>query len=393
MTRHHGAGGRHAAGFSLVELTIALAVSSLVTAAVFAMLDPANGAFLTQPEAVDVAQRGRTVVDAIARDVTGAGGVPSVAAADARRAAAAIFPYRIGRRGADPPGTFDASRMATWRVSPAGPQAVLATPLASASGATSVVPGSGCHVGSPSCGFAPGMTVGAFSHSGIVDLYSVVSVSGPTLVLQHNQADSARVYPPGETTLAEVVVGTYFFSRDAVTGVGQLRRYDGDNGADVPVADHIESLVFELWGEADPPRVVTVSGVEHASYGPAPPPVSLQPTSYPAGENCAFSRAATGEAVPRLQVLGGAPALVPLPGSLLTDGPWCPDALSPIRYDADLLRVRQVVVSLRSEAASDTLRGPAGALFARAGRARSTRVVPDRRMRLVVSPLGLSGGL
>lgn len=381
-----------ARGFSLVELMIALAVSTLVTAGVFAMLDPANGAFRTQPEAADVSQRGRAAVDALVRDVAGAGGSPFLAAG-AGREVAAIFPYRIGRRGADPPGSFNASRLAVWRVDATAPQAQLASPLASASGSTTIAPGAGCHDGAPSCGFAPGMTVAAFSHSGVVDLFTIISASGATLMLQHNQADSARVYPPGDTTLAEVRVSTHVFRRDPATGVGQLRRYDGDNGADVPVADHLESLSFELWGEAEPPRVMSVSATERATYGPPPPPVSLQLTAYPPGENCAFTRTGTGNAVPRLAVLSGAPALVPLPASLLTDGPWCPDALSPIRYDADLLRVRQVVVSLRAEAAPDGLRGPAGTLFARAGTARSTRVVPDRRVRLSVAPANARGGL
>ncbi|MFN7915402.1 MAG: hypothetical protein U0Q55_08675 [Vicinamibacterales bacterium] len=380
-----------AGGFSLVELAVALAVSTLVTTAVFAMLDPANGAFRTQPEAVDVAQRGRAAVDALVRDLAGAGGVPFAASTPAR-SAAAVVPYRIGRRSADPPGSFDPSRIAVWQVAPEAPYAPLASALASAAGTATIAPGPGCQA-RPSCGFVPGMAVAAFSHSGIVDLFSIVAVNGAALVLQHNQADSARVYPPGETVLAEVRVGTYFFRRDPVSGAGQLRRYNGDTGADVPVVDHVESLAFELWGEADGPRVVAVAGTEKASYGPAPPPVSVQPTAYPPGENCAFARGPMGEAVPRLQGLGGASALVPLPASLLTDGPWCPDALSPIRYDADLLRVRQVVVSLRTEAATDALRGPAGWLFARAGTARSTRVVPDRRIRLAVALPGTGGGL
>lgn len=383
-----------AEGFSLVELVVSLAVSTLITAAVFAMLDPANGAFRTQPEAVDLAQRGRAVVDAVLRDLGNAGEVARLAAGDAApRTAAAIFPYRIGRRSPDPPGSFDQSRIASMTVSGTAPQAVLASALASASGTVAVAPGPGCWSGSPSCGFEAGMPVAVFSHSGIVDLYSVTATNGASLTLQHNLADSARVYPPGKATIAAVRAATLFFRRDAVSGVGQVRRYDGDNGADVPVADHIEALSFELWGDAEPPQVLAGTVTARTTYGPLPPPAGTALTAYPAGENCAFARGTVGEVVPRLAALGSGGALVPLPSSLLTDGPWCPDDLSPIRYDADLLRVRQIVVSVRAEAAVDSLRGPAGVLFARAGTSRTTRVVPDRRIRLAVSPAGLNGGL
>lgn len=378
-------------GFSLVELLVALAVSTLVTAGVFAMLDPATGAFSMEPDAADVVQRGRTIVDAVLRDVASAGGAPMIASvASRRRQAAAVFPYRLGRRSPDLPGIVDTSRLAFWGVDPTGPQAPLASPLASASGSTSIAFGPGCHDGVPTCGFDVGMTVAALSHSGIVDLYSITGISGATVMLQHNQADAARVYPPGQTILVAVRLATYFFRRDSLTGIGQLRRYDGDNGADTPVTDHVESLSFELWGDADPPQ--PAQGQQSATYGPAPPPLTAQWTAYPPGENCAFARAATGAVVPRLASLGGGD-MVPLQASLLTDGPWCPDALSPIRYDADLLRVRQIVVSIRAEAASDALRGPIGPLFARSGTARAFRWVPDRRLRLVVSPSGLDGGI
>jgi hypothetical protein len=84
--------------------------------------------------------------------------------------------------------------------------------------------------------------------------------------------------------------------------------------------------------------------------------------------------------------------LVRLSAADLTDGPWCPDAASPSRYDADLLRVREVRITLRAEAALPSLRGPAGLLFTYAGTARGTRVVPDRTIRLSIAPraLGLS---
>jgi hypothetical protein len=88
--------------------------------------------------------------------------------------------------------------------------------------------------------------------------------------------------------------------------------------------------------------------------------------------------------VSRLPALGSGAALVPLAAELLTDGPWCPDAASPNRWDADLLRVRRVDVVIRVEAALDALRGPAGVLFSRPGTA-SARFVPDREAKVSIA--------
>ena len=96
-------------GFSLVELLVALAITLLVTSAVFAMLDPAGSAFQVQPEAADTLQRLRGATDALRRDVMSAGNGPSTARSPNPSAliAAAIFPARIGRRSPDAAGTFN----------------------------------------------------------------------------------------------------------------------------------------------------------------------------------------------------------------------------------------------------------------------------------------------
>ena len=87
-------------GFSLIELLVALTVALLVTSAVFAMLDPAGGAFQVQPEAADTLQRLRAGADVLRRDLMSAGGGPStVRSSDSSTlTAASIFPARIGRR-------------------------------------------------------------------------------------------------------------------------------------------------------------------------------------------------------------------------------------------------------------------------------------------------------
>ena len=98
--------------------------------------------------------------------------------------------------------------------------------------------------------------------------------------------------------------------------------------------------------------------------------------------------------MPRLATLGtGNSALVPLTADQLTNGPWCPDASNLNRWDADLLRIRKVGVTLRVEAAANALRGPAGVLFTRGGTSRTGNTwVPDQEIRFQVSPRNLNLG-
>jgi hypothetical protein len=67
----------------------------------------------------------------------------------------------------------------------------------------------------------------------------------------------------------------------------------------------------------------------------------------------------------------------------LTDGPWYPDALSPDRFDVDLLEIRRVRVHVRMQAPA-AFRGPAGPLFARSGTA-TFQAIPDRRVQFDVA--------
>jgi hypothetical protein len=116
-----------------------------------------------------------------------------------------------------------------------------------------------------------------------------------------------------------------------------LIQYDGTENADVPVLDHVVGLTFEYYGD------------------------------------------------PML------PGLTPVTAAELTDGPWRPDGASPDRWDADLLRIRSVGVTVRVEAALAALRGPAGLLFTNGGTAReASRWIPDQEIRFRVSPRNLN---
>jgi hypothetical protein len=134
--------------------------------------------------------------------------------------------------------------------------------------------------------------------------------------------------------------------------------YDGAR-SDVPLLDHVVDVRFAYLGDPRPGSVVaSVPGISNCAYVGSPP-------------------------MPLLADLGGrAPKL--LRAAQLIDGPVCGEA--PNRFDADLLRIRRVMVSLRLEAESAEFRGTAGA-FATAGLSRSgTKYVPDLQAVIDVAP-------
>jgi type II secretory pathway pseudopilin PulG len=188
------------------------------------------------------------------------------------------------------------------------------------------------------------------------------------------------------------VATTYWLKTDDATATYQLMSVDGTSGVDVPVVDHVVALAFEYLGDPQPPLMrkplAEVNG-PWTTYGPKPSTTAVAP--FAAGENCVFADDGSGTPQPRLAMLGGGASLVALTASLLTDGPWCPSDTAPDRWDADLLRVRSIVVRLRVQAALTTLRGPASALFAHGGTSRGGHQwVPDLEVRFQVSPRNLN---
>ncbi len=128
---------------------------------------------------------------------------------------------------------------------------------------------------------------------------------------------------------------------------------DGDR-SDLPLVDHVVDLRFTYY--VDP----AADGVRAScAYAPGTPPIPL------------------------LDELGGtAPALVSQ--SRLTDGPVCGQA--PHRFDADLLRVRRIGVTIRLETESAALRG-SGPLFSTPGTsAGGSKYVPDVQVTFEVAP-------
>lgn len=185
--------------------------------------------------------------------------------------------------------------------------------------------------------------------------------------------------------IAPYEMRTYHLKTDG-DGIWQLMQYDG-HASDQPAVEDVVALDVEYFGEARPPvATVTEHGAVRVTYGPAPPPIAIDDPAdaWGPGENCTIATA-EGRYAPRLTALdpGG---LIPLDERHFTDGPWCPDASTAFRFDADLLRVRRVRVKVRVQAAHP-FRGLAGRWFLNSGSGGDpARLVPDEHIVIDIAP-------
>jgi len=355
---------RFEAGFSLVEALVAAALGLVVVAAAFAVVSPAVRTAQAQPAMADMQQRARVALDAVALDLRAAGS--GLVSSDAFGGAlgrffAPVLPRRLGLRQAHP---FDVARddvLTVYSVGDGLRQARLAEPLW-ADGRLVTSPSPGCPPVEVVCGFRPGTTLIVFDQTGRFGLFLLASVDALAGQVKPLGVSALEPYPSG-SAVAEVTARTYYFD-DAAR---QLRRYDGQV-TDVPVVDDVVDVTFRLAGDAEPP------------IRPKPPDGTA---------NCLYD--AGGGPVGGLQVLSPLPpALVALPLSMLADGPWC--GSGDYRYDADLLRVRQVRIRITLQATSDFLRAR-GPGYRHAGSGHDAlRLLPDLSLSVAVAPRPLSGG-
>ena len=392
----------HDRGFSVLETVLAVALTMVVAAAALVLLDPAEAAFSAVPETADMQQRLRVAADTLSAALMMAGAGPASGryAGGLHRLFAPVLPYRIGRRGNASPGSFTADTVTVLFAAFPAVQTTTSIPVTAGNAALRVNAGAACprdSDGTPRllCGFEAGTTILIADEAGRHDVFTVAAVEGDVAQLAvHRPPGDADTTYPARSLVIEVVARTFARRTDTVKGLNQLVSYDGSDRADVPVADDLVAMKFDYYGDPDPPTLIVPPenpAGPWTSYGPAPPKIGVQSTAYPEGENCIFARDEAGRVVPRLAQLGSTSALVYLTATQLSDGPWCPDGGSADRYDADLLRIRAIGVTLRVQSALDALRGPAGPLFLHAGSARdSRRWVPDREVRFLVTPRNLN---
>jgi hypothetical protein len=245
------------------------------------------------------------------------------------------------------------------------------------------------------------MQVALFDGTGGYDLLTIADVQGGAL----------RFRPPTEGSILPLAAGsaiTPVVSRSYYLNESEARvyRFDGSQSR-VPIVDNIVQLRFEYRGEPVPPlprRDASDPVGPWTTYGPRPPSAGTLGSAleYGPGESCIFEMSG-GRHEPRLDNwLGSLPSgsLVGLPLDRLADGPWCPGQATRTgvaiagRFDADVLRIRAVRVTMRVQAGSALVRGlnpPGRLLFAHPGSARSSSsYLPDRVTSFEVTPPNLN---
>ncbi len=397
------AGGRRGErGFTIVEMMIAMLIMVGVTGVVFSLLDPAKGTYRTQPEVSDMQQRLRVGSTFLADDLVMAGaGAPAGGSllGSLMNFFAPVQPYRVGLIGSDvTAGVFYRPDVITVMYIPSNAaQTTLSSAMPQVSSELKVHAQIECPSNDALCGFHTGQRILIFDETGSWDDMTVTAVQTSALHLQHNHSVAgntlSKKYGAG-AQVAEVVQRTYY--RSAATN--RLMYYDGDQ-RDEAVVDNVVDLAFEYYADPRPPTMlkpVTDPSGPWTTYGPRPPALGVVGSpGWPAGENCVFSvHPGTGTHGSRLADLApNSQSLVALSSASLTDGPWCPDAASPNRFDADLLRIRKIGVLLRVQVASAQLRGPAGVLFRQAGQSNGgNTLVPDQEVRFQVTPRNFNLG-
>ena len=239
--------------------------------------------------------------------------------------------------------------------------------------------------------------------SGAYDTFAITDVQLNVLHVERTGGSLTRTdYQPNTTTIVQVASIVYSLKIDAAAGTYQLVSSDS-GGAEVPVVDHLVALKFEYYGESQPPELIARCRPLRRDPGRRTArrrrrfDEQIPTHGYPAGENCTFMidpvERTAGAAARGSRRQRSASALVPLADTQLTDGPWCPDETNVNRWDADLLRIRKIGVTLRVQAANAALRGPASVLFAHGGTSRSrNRWLPDLQVRFDVTPRNLAFG-
>jgi len=353
VTRHRDA------GFTLAETLVATVLTMLVTGAVFTMINPRTAIAHAQPEASDMQQRARVGADAVVRDLLAAGaGVDT--GPDAGSLASflpPIIPRRMGLSGADADTVARADAVTLVWALAGFAQTTSSAILSTAAPTLALVGGPPCPGGSSLCGMNEGSDVLAFDDLGHFDLFRIAGIAGGVADLRRHAATGGYTYPAG-ARIVSAIARTYYL--DAVNR--QLRVSDGYL-SDAPVIDNVVGLTLTYFGD------------------PAPP-VHPRPES---GANCLYDAAGNPVVLARLASAG---SLAPLPLTMLNDGPWCGEAGN--RFDADVLRIRQVRVSLRVQSGDAMFRG-SGAFFAVPGTAtRADQLLPDVVITVDAAPRNLS---
>lgn len=353
------------AGYTLVELLISAAIMITVTGAIFSLMNPAQGSGQVQPEIADLQQRMRIGSEVLFKELTmaGAGPYQGDTTGSLINFFAPILPRRIGQLNADPATgsqSFKTDRITLVYIPNSYSQTTITSPMPNVSAELKVKDQPHCPQGRNLCGFSVGMGVVIFDSSGHFDNFFVTQVQESAGHLQHRGQQFSVSYDSG-AQVTEIVSYTYYLDRTT----NQLRRYDGLQ-TDVPIVDNVVDLRFDYFGDPQPP---------------------MQPKPAPGSSNCLYDAAGNYLNLPVLAATDG--SLATLTAAMLTDGPYCGGGDN--QFDADLLRIRKVRVTLRMQVASPALRGglAVDGTTQRYG-AGGERYVPDYVVSFDVTPRNLN---
>jgi len=352
------------AGFSIVESLLSMALMVVITGAVFAFVNPNTAISQAQPEAMDMQQRARIGSDMLFRDLfmAGAGVYAGPQTGALSNFFAPIIPRRMGMLNADPYTVVKSDAVTISYIPNTYSQTTIRQAMPLASEELKVTEVANCPKHNQLCGFEEGMTVLIFDDQGHFDFFTITEVQDDAAHLQHYQQDLSYPYQPG-AIITQAESHTYYY--DAANR--QLRHYDSYQ-TDVPVVDNVVGVLFEYFGDPNPP------------IRPKPP-LGTPNCLYDAGGNLVGG-------LTTLAADGGSLATLPL--SILNDGPWCGDGQN--RFDADLLRVKKVRMTARVQASQAALRA-AGSGYSVAGTSSSAfKALPDYTVTFDVSPRNMNLG-
>jgi Prokaryotic N-terminal methylation motif len=350
-------------GFSLLELLVSTAIMMVVTGAIFSMVNPSHGTAQSQPEISDLQQRMRIGSDTLFKELMMAGAGPYFGARTGSllNFFAPIVPRRMGLLNADDSRVYKADTLTLTYVPNSYSQTSIAQQMPPQSTELKVTYPPNCQVPRELCGFEIGMTVLIFDDTGHFDTFTLTQVQNDAAHVQHRGQGLTYGYEAG-STITQAVSNTYY--RNAQTN--QLMLYDGAN-TEIAIVDNVVDLRFEYFGDPAPPRT--------------PDP------GIGGGANCLYDAMHNLIGLETLTADEGSLAI--LKPDQLNDGPWCGGGEN--EFDADLLRIRKVRVTLRMQASSASLRGSNPLLFVNPGRAtQSMTMVPDYVVRFDVTPRNLN---
>lgn len=354
---------RSDAGFSLIESLIAMGLLVVVTVAIFNVANPATTASQTQPEAIDMQQRARTGSDLLFRDLfmAGAGVYSGPKTGTLTNFFAPIIPRKMGLQNADTYTVVRPDALTISYIPNTYSQTTIRSPMPLPSSELKVEDIANCPKLTELCGFEEGMTVLIFDDEGHFDFFTLTQVQHAAGHMQHRQQDLSYPYQVG-AIVTQADSHVYYY--DAANR--QFRHYDGYL-TDVPIVDNVVGMQFAYYGDPNPPTL---------------------PKPKAGTANCLYDAAGNYVGMPTLVTQGG--SLAELPLSILNDGPWC--GAGENRYDADLLRVRKVRVTMRVQASQEQFRGT-GPEFASPGfNQNALRHLPDYTVRFEVSPRNMNLG-